>query len=61
MRIRRGGKLVQEGKIDNLKREKDDVREVLTGFECGILVGGYDPVEGDRIECFEMRRIERTL
>ncbi len=67
VRVRRGGKLVAEGKIDTLKREKDDVREVAQGFECGILVPGYDPMEPvndrpqDVIECYEMKRTERTL
>ena len=61
VRIRRGGKLISEGKIETLKREKDDAREVAQGFECGILIPGYDPAEGDLIECYEMKRIERTL
>ena len=67
VRVRRGGKLVAEGKIDTLKREKDDVREVAQGFECGILVPGYDPMEPvndrpqDTIECYEMKRTVRTL
>ena len=45
VRVKRGGKQVFEGKIDTLKREKDDVREVAQGFECGILIPGYDPAE----------------
>ena len=67
VRVKRGGRLVAEGKIDTLKREKDDVREVAQGFECGILVPGYDPMEPvndrpqDTIECYEMKRTERTL
>jgi translation initiation factor IF-2 len=61
VRVRRGGKVVAEGKIDTLRREKDDVREVATGYECGILVPGYDPVELDLIDCYEMRKIERSL
>ncbi len=67
VRVKRGGKLVAEGKIDTLKREKDDVREVAQGFECGILVPGYDPMEPvndrpqDTIECYEMKRTVRTL
>jgi translation initiation factor IF-2 len=61
VRVKRGGKTVFEGKIDTVRREKDDVREVATGYECGILIPGYDPIEGDRIECFEMKRIDRTL
>ena len=67
VRVKRGGKLVAEGKIETLKREKDDVREVAQGYECGILVPGYDPMEPvndrpqDVIECYEMKRTERTL
>jgi translation initiation factor IF-2 len=61
VRIRRGGRVVSEGKIDTLRREKDDAREVAQGYECGILINGYEPVEGDLIDCYEMRRIERTL
>ena len=61
VRVRRDRKLIAEGKIDTLRREKDDVREVATGYECGVLVPGYDPAEGDQIECYEMRKIERTL
>jgi len=61
VRVKRGGKIVAEGKIDTLRREKDDAREVAQGYECGILVPGYDPQEGDIIECYEMKRIERTL
>lgn len=61
VRVRRARALVFEGKIDTLRREKDDVREVATGYECGVLVPDYDPAEGDILECFEMRKIERTL
>ncbi len=67
VRVKRGGKQVFDGKIDTLKREKDDVREVAYGFECGILIPGYEPQEPvndrpqDTIECYEMRRVERTL
>ena len=67
VRVKRGGRQVFDGKVDTLKREKDDVREVAQGFECGILIPGYDPQEPvndrpqDTLECYEMRRIERTL
>jgi translation initiation factor IF-2 len=61
VRVRRGGKLVAEGKIDTLRREKDDVREVAQGYECGIYVSGYTPVEDDAIEVYEMRKVERTI
>ena len=61
VRVRRGRALAFEGKIDTLRREKDDVREVAQGYECGVLVPDYDPAEGDILECYEMRKIERTL
>ena len=69
VRVKRSGKLIFEGKIDTLKREKDDVREVAQGFECGILIPGYDPfgpatekdAPQDTLECYEMRRMDRTL
>ena len=67
VRVKRGGRQVFDGKVDTLKREKDDVREVAQGFECGILIPGYDPQEPvqdrpqDTLECYEMKRIARTL
>jgi translation initiation factor IF-2 len=61
VRVRRAGKLIAEGKIDTLRREKDDVREVATGFECGIYINGYTPLEDDVIEAYEMRKVERTI
>ncbi|HEX5323884.1 MAG TPA: translation initiation factor IF-2, partial [Capsulimonadaceae bacterium] len=61
VRIHREGKLVYEGKIDTLRREKDDVREVAQGFECGVFIPGYDPAEGDILEVYEMRKVERTI
>ena len=47
--------------IAQLKRFKDDVREVAEGFECGILLDGFNDVkEGDVLEVFETREVERT-
>jgi translation initiation factor IF-2 len=54
VRLFRGGKLVDEGRVESLKRFKDDVREVSAGFECGIGLGNLDIAEGDVIECYEM-------
>jgi translation initiation factor IF-2 len=54
VRLFRGGKPLAEGRIESLKRFKDDVREVATGFECGIGLGGLEIAEGDVIECFQM-------
>ena len=54
-RLLRGGELIVETRIDSLRRFKEDVREVATGFECGIgLAGSPDFAEGDVIECFQM-------
>ena len=67
VRVKRNGKQVFDGKVDTLRRGKDDTREVAQGFECGILIPGYDPQEPvndrpqDTIECYEMKRIDRTL
>jgi translation initiation factor IF-2 len=54
-RIFRGGKEVYKGSIAQLKRFKDDAREVGTGFECGINLQNYDNVQqGDVIEVYDM-------
>jgi translation initiation factor IF-2 len=61
VRLVRDGSIVHETTIAQLKRFKDDAREVAEGFECGILLDGYNDVkEGDVLECFEIQEIERT-
>ena len=61
-RLIRDGKVVYEGKIDTLKRFKDDVKEVRAGFECGINIEGYDDYqEGDAIECIDVEEIRPSL
>ncbi len=53
--------VVFEGKVNSLKRFKDDVKEVLNGYECGIgLQNFYDIQENDILECYEIEEIERT-
>ncbi len=60
-RVIRDGTVIIETTISQLKRFKDDAREVAEGFECGILLDGFNDVkEGDVIEAFETREIERT-
>jgi len=62
VRVLRDNVIVHEGKIASLKRFKDDVREVAHGYECGIGVERFNDIkEGDVIEAFIMKRIERTL
>ncbi|MEN9287997.1 MAG: hypothetical protein RLZ88_667 [Actinomycetota bacterium] len=60
-RVLRDGKVIVENvKIDSLKRFKDDANEVKTDFECGIGLGGFNDLElGDIIETFEMREKPR--
>jgi translation initiation factor IF-2 len=61
VRIVRDGTVIYETSIAQLKRFKDDVREVTEGFECGILLDGFNDVkEGDILEAYETREIERT-
>lgn len=62
MRVRRKGEVIHEGNLDSLKRMRDDVKEVASGFECGI---GSDDFknwqEGDIIETFRLVTKRRTL
>jgi translation initiation factor IF-2 len=61
VRLVRDGTVIIETSIAQLKRFKDDVREVQEGFECGILLDGFNDVkEGDVLEVFETREVERT-
>jgi translation initiation factor IF-2 len=61
VRVVRDGTVVAETGIAQLRRFKDDVREVQEGFECGILLDGFNDLrEGDIFEVFETRQVERT-
>jgi translation initiation factor IF-2 len=61
VRVIRDGTVIYETSIAQLKRFKDDAREVSEGFECGILLDGFNDVkEGDVLECYETRQVERT-
>ncbi|MCL2549058.1 MAG: translation initiation factor IF-2 [Symbiobacteriaceae bacterium] len=61
VRVVRDGKVIHEGKIASLRRIKDDVREVASGYECGILLERFNDIkEGDRFEAFVMEEIKRT-
>ena len=62
VRVVRDGIVVYTGKIDTLKRFKDDVKEVISGQECGIHVKDFNDVKvGDIIECYKEKEIKRTL
>ncbi|NLC83486.1 MAG: translation initiation factor IF-2, partial [Ruminococcaceae bacterium] len=61
IRVVRDGIVIHEGKLSSLKRFKDDVREVAAGYECGLSVERFNDIkEGDVIEAFEMKQIERS-
>ncbi len=61
-RLVRDGRVVWEGKIGSLKRFKDDAREVLAGYECGIGLENFNDLKpGDVIEAFEMETVLRKL
>ena len=60
IRLLRDNVVVHEGKIDSLKRFKDDAREVAQGYECGIGIERFNDVKvGDVIECFVMEEVEQ--
>ena len=62
VRVLRDGQTIWTGRIDALKRFKEDVKEVQTGFECGISLDGYhDLKEGDLIESYTIEELARTL
>ena len=61
IRVIRDGTVIHECKIDSLKRLKDDVREVNSGYECGILLERFNDVKiGDRFEAYVIEEIKRT-
>jgi translation initiation factor IF-2 len=59
--IRDGAVVVESADLASLKREKDDASEVREGFECGLVIKGFNDIkEGDVVEAFEMREIPRS-
>ncbi len=62
VRVLRDRKVIHTGRIASLKRLKDDVREVQSGYECGIAIEGYSDVKpGDLLDVFELEEIRPTL
>jgi translation initiation factor IF-2 len=62
LRLVRDGRIVYQGKVSSLKRFKDDVKEVASGFECGIGIENFNDIKvGDVIEAFEVESIAREL
>lgn len=62
VRVIRDGIVIYTGELGSLKRFKDDVKEVTSGFECGLSVAGYNQIQtGDMIEGFEEIAVKKTL
>jgi translation initiation factor IF-2 len=60
-KVLREGAKIYEGKVDYLRRFKDDAKEVREGFECGLSFEKYNDLqEGDKIECWTVREVART-
>jgi len=58
VRLLREGVVIHNGELSQLKRFKDDVREVARGYECGLSFAGYSDIrEGDVVECFEIEMV----
>jgi len=62
VRVMRGGKTIHEGPLASLRREKDDVKDVREGFDCGIVLRDFQQVEpGDVLEAYRVTKVKRTL
>jgi translation initiation factor IF-2 len=62
VRVVREGTVIYDTTIDSLRRFNDDVREVTSGFECGIVLTNFQDLrEGDVLETYETRQVEREL
>ena len=62
VRLLRANVVVWTGELESLKRFKDDVKEVKSGFECGLSLKNYNDIqEGDQLEVFEVQEVARTL
>lgn len=62
VRVLRSDVIVHTGELDSLKRFKDDVKEVKSGFECGLSLKNFNDIQvGDHLEVYEMVEVARTL
>jgi translation initiation factor IF-2 len=62
IRLVRDGQEIYDGRVSSLKRFKDDVREVLEGFECGVGIENFNDIKvGDIIEVYKIVEVKRKL
>jgi translation initiation factor IF-2 len=62
VRVIRDGIVIHSGSLGSLKRFKDDVKEVATGFECGLNIQGFNDIKvGDIVEGYDMVEIKAKL
>ena len=62
VRVIRDGIVIYTGELGSLKRFKDDVKEVVSGYDCGLSVQGYNDIrEGDLIEAYEEVEVKKSL
>ena len=62
VRVIRDGIVIYAGELGSLKRFKDDVKEVQSGYDCGLNIAGYNDIKvGDIIEAYEIVKIKRVL
>ncbi|HJV34637.1 translation initiation factor IF-2 [Geomonas sp.] len=62
VRLLRDNVVIHDGKLASLRRFKDDVKEVATGYECGMSIENYNDLKiGDIIECYEMEKVATKL
>ena len=62
VRVIRDGIVIYTGELGSLKRFKDDAKEVVSGYDCGLSVQGYNDIrEGDMIEAYEEVEVKKSL
>jgi translation initiation factor IF-2 len=62
VRLLRDGVVIYTGQLSSLKRFKDDAKEVLKGYECGVGLENFNDIKiGDVIEAFETKEVARTI
>ena len=62
VRLIRDGIVRYTGELGSLKRMKDDVKEVTSGYDCGLSIAGYNDIEeGDIIEAYEEVEVKKSL